>query len=136
VRLDSDYIFVYGTLRRSVNLEKHALMSPYCHFVSTGFCRGYLYEIDNYPGLVLDEEGMIIKGEIYQITDKSKLFNVLDEYEGCTEDDEQPHEYRRELIHIESEEGNEYACWVYIFQWDISLYPKLKVGDYEAYTIT
>lgn len=130
---DSDYIFVYGTLRKMVNQEKHALMSPFCHFVCTGYCLGKLYEIDKYPGLVLDKSGLEILGEIYKITDKSKLLSILDKYEGCTPDNEKPYEYTRDIIRINSDNGNEYSCWVYLFQWDVTQYSEIKLGDYSQF---
>jgi len=52
--------------------------------------RGRLYGIDWYPGLVLDDSGDEITGEIYQIS--ASLLEGLDDFEGP--------EYRRVMAQV------------------------------------
>lgn len=76
-------VFVYGTLRAGEpNDIRHAaasngLTEP--RLIGVTAVRGRLYDFGNYPGLVLDEAGGPVIGDIYEID--SELVAVLDEIE-------------------------------------------------------
>jgi gamma-glutamylcyclotransferase (GGCT)/AIG2-like uncharacterized protein YtfP len=70
-------VFVYGTLRRGGS--NHFRMQG-AEFMTEATVRGRLYGIDWYPGLVLDDSGDRIIGEIYQVS--AGILLELDAFEG------------------------------------------------------
>ena len=77
------YVFVYGTLRagevNDINAaaQRHAIAAPIR--IGAAHVAGRLYDFGSYPGLVLDDVGTPIHGDVYQIEDA--LVPVLDEIE-------------------------------------------------------
>ena len=76
-------VFVYGTLRAgevndiSSAAARHDIAAP--TLLGTAVVKGRLYDFGNYPGLVVDEHGVSVKGDVYAIEDA--LVAVLDEIE-------------------------------------------------------
>ncbi|WP_341315174.1 gamma-glutamylcyclotransferase family protein [Paraburkholderia sp. IMGN_8] len=76
-------VFVYGTLRAgevndiSKAAARHDVAAP--NLLGTATVRGHLFDFGSYPGLVVDEAGVDVKGDVYEIDDE--LVAVLDEIE-------------------------------------------------------
>jgi gamma-glutamylcyclotransferase (GGCT)/AIG2-like uncharacterized protein YtfP len=76
-------VFVYGTLRAgeindiSVVASKHYISAP--ALIGTATLVGRLYDFGTYPGLVIDNDGVPVVGEVYEISEA--LVPVLDEIE-------------------------------------------------------
>lgn len=72
-----------------------------------------------------------VLGDVVRLTDARAMLPVLDEYEGASPMDEQPHEYRREVRRIDG-----IWCYVYVYNWwherALQL-PVIPDGDYVAY---
>ncbi|MBU3666058.1 MAG: gamma-glutamylcyclotransferase [Chthoniobacterales bacterium] len=68
----------YGTVRRGGS--NHFRMAG-AEFVAPATARGRLYQIDWYPGLVLDDKAGEIIGDIYQVS--AELMEALDAFEGA-----------------------------------------------------
>jgi gamma-glutamylcyclotransferase (GGCT)/AIG2-like uncharacterized protein YtfP len=96
------HVFVYGTLRRGGS--NHFRMDG-AGFVAAGTVRGRLYQIDWYPGLVLDESAGDVLGEVYQVSDA--LLEKLDEFEGA--------EYRRSQTQVRLPDGE--SVRVRVWEW-------------------
>lgn len=94
------HVFVYGTLRRGGS--NHFRMAG-AEFVAAGTVRGRLYGIDWYPGLVLDETGDEITGEVYQVS--AELLENLDAFEGP--------EYRRARVMITLADESRQDAWLW-----------------------
>lgn len=77
------HLFVYGTLCRGEanDLQRVArqrgLPSP--RLIGEGSVRGRLYDLGDWPGLVVDPAGGVVAGEVWQID--AKLVPVLDAIE-------------------------------------------------------
>jgi gamma-glutamylcyclotransferase (GGCT)/AIG2-like uncharacterized protein YtfP len=77
-------VFVYGTLRAgevndiSEAAARHEIAEP--DWLGTATVRGHLFDFGLYPGLVVDEAGVDVKGDVYEIDDD--LVAVLDEIEA------------------------------------------------------
>lgn len=102
------YLFVYGTLK-SVFDNEHALnLRENAKLIGEGSVFGRLYMLGWYPGLVLDDMGYEVRGEVYEIGEGSESFiSTLDKYEGVEDGD-----YRRVLRNVWL--GNkQIKCWVY-----------------------
>lgn len=76
-------VFVYGTLRAgevndiSAAAEKYDIAAP--THIGTATVQGRLYDFGTYPGLVVDNLGVPVIGDVYEIDDA--LVAVLDEIE-------------------------------------------------------
>jgi gamma-glutamylcyclotransferase (GGCT)/AIG2-like uncharacterized protein YtfP len=76
-------VFVYGTLRAgeindiSEAAARHDIAEP--TLLGTATVRGHLFDFGAYPGLVLDESGPPVHGDVYEID--PDLIAVLDEIE-------------------------------------------------------
>ena len=64
----SDRLFVYGTLMRGFDHPMAKLPSRSADFLGDARCRGRLYLVKHYPGLVLsDDPADIVFGEVYRL---------------------------------------------------------------------
>lgn len=129
----AEFLFVYGTLKRDIAENNYALIADNTEFFAYASSPGslYLYEDADfiYPGFVYDENASsIVQGELHVITQKEALFKILDEYEGCTESCEQPHQYQRKKITVKSNVAFEYQAWTYVYNWPVEKLKKLDDG--------
>lgn len=125
----SDYIFVYGTLRRDHDSNLHQRYLYGADFISAAKVRGQLYMVSEYPGLVLNEREHWALGEIYLLASEAQL-HELDVYEGCAKNSPLPHEYQRILIDTQLTSGETLRTWAYIYQQDISGLALIDSGDF------
>ena len=102
--LSSAHVFVYGTLRRGGS--NHFRMEK-AEFVTAGTVKGRLYQIDWYPGLVLDETAGNVSGEVYQVS--GTLFAELDAFEGA--------EYRRIRVEVACGGDHRSPLSVWVWEW-------------------
>lgn len=116
--LDSpSYLFVYGTLRRRSKSKMHRLLERNASFVGEGSVPGKLYSLGHYPALVPTQTTRsTVKGDIYKIGagKLDLLLAMLDEYEGCSDDDAEPHEYRRAKLEVSIDRGDTVSAWAYV----------------------
>ncbi|MES2657649.1 MAG: gamma-glutamylcyclotransferase family protein [Verrucomicrobiota bacterium] len=101
-------VFVYGTLRRGGS--NHFRMDG-AGFISSGTVQGRLYRIDWYPGLVLDDAGDEIHGEVYSV-DPEQLA-ALDIFEGLSAGEIQGSEYRRVPATVMQQSSEPITAWVW-----------------------
>lgn len=132
-----EFVFVYGTLRRDAASPMHNILTENSDYFGEGFIQAELYEIDHYPGAVESgNKNDLVKGEIYKINNPELLFLQLDEYEGCSADFAQPHQYLRKQLPVYLERPTDSAdrerviAWVYIYNHDVSGLWKIGSGDY------
>jgi len=116
----SEYLFVYGTLRTIEGHPLHNYLRGLSDFIGSANIGGIRIDLEGgYPGLLLSNKpNEKVPGELYRIhEDKAQeLFDVLDRYEGCHEEDLEPHEYFRHKRDVTLLADNEfYKAWVYIY---------------------
>lgn len=105
-----DEVFVYGTLKYGHGNNHFLGESRFITEAST--VPSYrLYEIyqDGFPCMVPDENGVSVKGEIYQVTPKT--LELLDLLEGV------PRLYRRERVKFVDFDRE---AWVYIYNGEVN----------------
>jgi len=108
---DAEKLFVYGTLMKKANHPMHKVLSRYARYQGEATACGRLYRIADYPGMVEDPNCKeMVKGELYEILDKKRLFLALDRYEGA--------EYEKRVVPVETKEG-ETNAWVYLYRGSI-----------------
>jgi len=83
--------------------------------------------------MISDDTGHVL-GEVYEF-DSSEWEPViarLDEYEGCSPSDPQPHEYRREIVNARLTSDEVLPAWAYLLnRWPPRM-REIKSGDYLA----
>ena len=126
---NSEYLFVYGTLRHALESKAHKEYLRAADFVSPAKIRGKLFMVDYYPGLVLSDADHWAQGEIYLLGYEGQLHD-LDVYEGCAKQSPQPHEYERKLVEVHLTNGETMEAWVYVYIRDVSESPWISNGDF------
>lgn len=96
---DTFHLFTYGTLLSSGDAGTE-LLEP-CERVGVGAVRGTLYDLGDYPALLLsgDDE---VQGEIWRCP--ASRLPALDAYEGVADG-----LFRRAAVRVDG-----CACWVYV----------------------
>jgi len=88
--------------------------------VDEGWLLGRLYAIDWFPGILLDEEGIPVRGEVYGV-DRDGL-RALDEFEGAS------FERVKAIVNLKSGEARE--VWVYQFRGELKGKKELIPADW------
>jgi gamma-glutamylcyclotransferase (GGCT)/AIG2-like uncharacterized protein YtfP len=129
ILLTSNFLFVYGTLRRASNHPMHKKLANEGRFYAEAELPGLLYEVNGYPGAIyLPDCPQRIKGELHRID--QKLLSVLDQYEECTDDFPLPHEYKRSLCSAFTTNHDTIAAWVYLYNYATHGLKQIESGDY------
>lgn len=124
------YLFVYGTLRRQASHQMARRLAERADYVGPAQVAGEIYDLGNYPGLVLaDTHDMWVQGDLYRIDDEA-LWEELDRYEGYDPTDPERSLFRREICNAFSENGEAVAAFVYTFPGDVSKGKRIASGDY------
>ncbi len=129
----SDCIFVYGTLMRGFDHPMSKLLASGSDYLGEASCRGRLYMIAHYPGLLHSgADGDIVYGDLFRMRDPAKLLAVLDEYEGIGPDEEQPTLYLRELLPVKLGDGHITQAWTYIYNRPVIETRRIASGRFLA----
>ena len=137
--MTSDRLFVYGTLMRGFDLPMAQLLSRSAAFLGDAQCRGRLYLVRHYPGLVLsDDAGDVVFGELFRLRQPAELLREFDMYEACGEGFAEPTEYIRQMLAVTREgEAAEPAsvqasieAWTYIYNWPVTGLPRIASGRF------
>jgi gamma-glutamylcyclotransferase (GGCT)/AIG2-like uncharacterized protein YtfP len=110
-----DHLFVYGTLMRGFDHPMAKLLSRSAEFVGDARCRGRLYLVKHYPGLVLsDDADDVVFGELVRLRTPEASLVTLDEYEGCGPDVASP-QYLRQVLPVTLDDGTVSEAWTYVY---------------------
>jgi gamma-glutamylcyclotransferase (GGCT)/AIG2-like uncharacterized protein YtfP len=129
--MSNDHLFVYGTLRRDSKSEMYHLLARYGDFVDDAVCRGKLYMVNDYPGLVTsDNPRDVVHGEVYKLRCPEVVLSALDVYEECGLDFPEPTEYVRRKENVTLKSGKIVTAWVYIFNRTTGGLKLIEAGDF------
>lgn len=129
--MTSNRLFVYGTLMRGFDHPMARLLAQHADFVGEATCRGRLFLIKHYPGLLLsDASSDLVHGELFQLRVPDELLGELDMYEACGEGFPEPTEYLRELIDVTLPDGTSEKAWTYIYNWPVTDLPRIASGRF------
>ncbi len=127
----SDRLFVYGTLMRGFDHPMAQLLSRSADFLGEAHCRGRLYRVRHYPGLVLsDDPAEIVFGELYRLRARDELLREFDMYEACGEGFKAPTEYVRQTLTVTRDDGTASEAWTYIYNWPVDRLPRIASGRF------
>ena len=133
--MTSELLFVYGTLMRGFDHPMAALLSRSADFVGEARCRGRLYLVKHYPGLVLsDDASDVVFGELYRLRQPKELLREFDMYEACGEGFVEPTEYVRQMLPVTLDDGAVSEAWIeawtYIYNWPVAHLPRIASGRF------
>jgi gamma-glutamylcyclotransferase (GGCT)/AIG2-like uncharacterized protein YtfP len=128
--MTSDRLFVYGTLMRGFDHPMAQLLSRSADFIGEARCRGRLYLVKHYPGLVLsDDPDEIVFGELFRLRRPAECLREFDMYEACGEGFKPPTEYVRQMLSVTSNDGAAEA-WTYVYNWPVTKLPRIASGRF------
>ncbi len=131
--MNSDRLFVYGTLMRSFDHPMAQLLSRSADFIGEARCQGRLYRVKHYPGLVLsDDADDVVFGELYRLRQPAELLREFDMYEACGEGFAQPTEYVRRMLPVTSDGRTAGEAWTYLYNWPVAHLPRIASGRFMA----
>jgi gamma-glutamylcyclotransferase (GGCT)/AIG2-like uncharacterized protein YtfP len=126
-----DRLFVYGTLMRGFDHPMARLLAANADFLGEAHCRGRLYLIRHYPGLVRsDDPADIVHGELFALRDPDALLREFDMYEACGEGFAEPTEYVRRLFPVTMPDGAQREAWTYLYNWPVADLPRIATGRF------
>jgi gamma-glutamylcyclotransferase (GGCT)/AIG2-like uncharacterized protein YtfP len=129
--MTSDRLFVYGTLMRGFDHPMARLLSQHADFVAEATCRGQLFLVKHYPGLLLsDAASDLVHGELFHLRVADELLRELDMYEACGEGFPEPTEYLRQLIEVTLPDGTTEKVWTYVYNWPVTDLPRIASGRF------
>lgn len=130
--MKSNYIFVYGVLKSMYDNEPARYIRKNCSLISKGSFSGILLDLGNYPGAIFDiNSESKVHGEVFEIKqNKVELVSFLDKFEGVDPRFEQPYEYKREFIPIQTSIG-ELSASCYLYNWDPEGFAIIPDGIYK-----
>src|SRR6201990_2864553 len=113
--MNSDLLFVYGTLMRGFDHPMAQLLSRSADYLGEARCRGRLHLVKHYPGLVLSNDpDDVVFGELYRLRQPNELLREFDMYEACGEGFAAPTEYLRQMLDVTSGDGAAGEAWTYV----------------------
>jgi gamma-glutamylcyclotransferase (GGCT)/AIG2-like uncharacterized protein YtfP len=129
-------IFVYGTLRNDPLHELFHLLAHDAEFIGEGYVNGCLFNLGDYPGMVLSvNSSEQVKGELYKISQikLNTALDILDQFEGCGHFASQPCEYRRELVNVFITTDKSITAWAYVLNKSTEGLQPIDSGDYLSW---
>src|SRR3954468_11922848 len=101
----SDRLFVYGTLMRGFDHPMARLLSRSAEFIGEARCRGRLYLVKHYPGLVLSNDANDVGfGELCRWRTPETSLVTFDDYEGSGPGIASPR-YLRQVLPVTNADG-------------------------------
>jgi gamma-glutamylcyclotransferase (GGCT)/AIG2-like uncharacterized protein YtfP len=129
--MTSDLLFVYGTLMRGFDHPMAQLLSRSAEFLGEARCRGRLYLVKHYPGLVLsDDPAETVSGELYRLRRPDELLREFDMYEACGEGFAAPTEYLRRMLPVTRDGHAAEQAWTYLYNWPVAHLPRIASGKF------
>jgi gamma-glutamylcyclotransferase (GGCT)/AIG2-like uncharacterized protein YtfP len=124
--MNKHLVFVYGSLRRG-SAGAMSIRFPDSKFIAEAEVRGSLYDLGAYPGLLLNESGSQVIGEVYEVDDET--LRKLDDFEASSN-------YLRKQVEISLGEHRR-MCWTYEPDPEFySLHTLITQGDWIEYAKT
>jgi gamma-glutamylcyclotransferase (GGCT)/AIG2-like uncharacterized protein YtfP len=129
--MTADLLFVYGTLMRGFDHPMAQLLSRSAEFLGEARCRGRLYLVKHYPGLVLsDDPAESVSGELYRLRRPDELLREFDMYEACGEGFAAPTEYVRRMLPVTRDGHAAEQAWTYLYNWPVAHLPRIPSGRF------
>ncbi len=126
-----EHLFVYGTLRPALAPTRLKPLIECLKPVGTATVVGKLYDLGDYPGATLEQEGLIV-GEVVELPEDDAALAALDSYEGYDPLDEAQSLFVRRRCAATLMDGRTVECWIYVYQQSLDAAEWIPSGDYSA----
>lgn len=125
------HLFVYGTLRKG--FRSHRLLQRLrARLEATGYVRGLLYDLGEYPGAVeKSEDRSRVFGEVYWLPHAAQAFKVLDTFEGFDRARAASNLFERRRTTVIIAGGGEMPAWIYWLSSARQSLRRVPSGDYS-----
>lgn len=122
------YLFVYGTLIPELAPFEISESVKQLKFVSEGFVYGLLYDLGEYPAIILQGSEKVF-GKVFELPNDENILQKLDEYEGFYSKNESESLYLRKqtVVYIQDKKLN---AWIYEYNQDLSNFSLIESGNY------
>ena len=110
-------LFIYGTLHPDRAPREIAATVRRLTSLGRATLRARLYNLDAYPGIILDDAAPPVSGELFIVPDAAALA-ALDAYEDFRPTSPADSLFLREKAVVTLDDGSEDSCWVYTFNHD------------------
>jgi gamma-glutamylcyclotransferase (GGCT)/AIG2-like uncharacterized protein YtfP len=111
--LDTDFLFVYGALRRGFALHHH-LRRVGAEFLAKGEVQAELYDLGKFPGARKSTKpGKVLAGEFYRLRQAEKALRVLDHVEGFAPQAAERSLFQRATTEVVLPNGERRVAWIY-----------------------
>lgn len=129
--MNTEYLFVYGTLQEVVDNDMSRFLLRNSQPLAKGYFNGVLYRISWFPGAVLSTKTLDkVYGTIFKLNSAEFVFKTLDTYEGYDVNSPKTSLFRRTLITAYLEDDTEIKTWVYVFNQSVSNDKRIFSGDF------
>ena len=129
----SEYLFVYGTLRRGQPLHPH-LQAPRARFVGEGRIVGRLFDLGEFPAATPDPKRFsTVRGEVHELFDPQETLVVLDDIEGFDPKRPERSLFERRETQVTLEAGGTLRAWVYFYRQPLLEATEIPDGDFVRY---
>jgi gamma-glutamylcyclotransferase (GGCT)/AIG2-like uncharacterized protein YtfP len=127
----TEYLFVYGTLRKGFQNSMHQPLVRNAVFAGKAEFQGKLFDIGGYPGAVFSENSPDrVHGDVFLLQEPGTVFQYLDAYEECTSADPEPTEFKREELDVRYQSGKMVKAWIYLYNLPTVGKRQITSGDY------
>jgi gamma-glutamylcyclotransferase (GGCT)/AIG2-like uncharacterized protein YtfP len=131
-----DYLFAYGTLAEKTPPPEVAAAMKRLKLVGKGFVFGRLYNVGEYPGAVLNDNGRgKIFGKIFELSANSTVLEGLDRYEGFDPQRPGTSLFVRKRRVINRANQPPLTGWVYEYNRDVKRASIIKTGRYSKVSV-
>lgn len=129
---ESEYLFVYGTLRRDTKSNMNKLLSQFSQYTGKGTFIGKLFLVGCYPGAIRSKDQRdTVQGDLYKLTNPGLILSIIDKYEGCTDTPSISAEYVREKADIMlNGNGKIIKAWIYLFNKPVNGFIQIDSGNF------
>jgi gamma-glutamylcyclotransferase (GGCT)/AIG2-like uncharacterized protein YtfP len=128
----SEYLFVYGTLRKGYDLKLMNKVNHLIRYVGQGKVNADLYDLGRYPGAIRSSKGREVIGDIFELSDPEKVLRSLDRYEGIGAG-RAASEFVRRRSRVRLRSGKTITAWVYWYNFDPANKIRIKHKNYLNY---
>jgi gamma-glutamylcyclotransferase (GGCT)/AIG2-like uncharacterized protein YtfP len=122
-------VFFYGTLMAGFDRRRRAGIDDKLTYVGRGAIRAALFDLGLYPAAIPAPDGHVW-GEVYEMSDPSRVLPALDEIEGYREGEPDRSLYVRQETEVVMPDGRLAPASVYFYNAPLGRATRIQSGDY------
>lgn len=125
----SDFLFVYGTLRRGAGHAMGEWLGERADWQGEAWCEAArLYRVSWYPALQPGRADERVRGDLFRLREAAAIWPALDAFEGVAgkADDE----YERRPRPVRLDDGRQVEAWCYWYRREVTGLLHLPAGDW------